>query len=76
VNGRSEVLREHCWRSGGGLWFDRYGRFEGALDTILGDAGLSAAMGRRGRAYVEANYRWPTLVERYRAFAQGVAATS
>lgn len=73
VNGRSEVLREHCWRSGGGLWFDRYGRFEGALDTILGDPGLSAAMGERGRAYVEANYRWPTLVERYRAFAEAVA---
>lgn len=73
VNGRSEVLREHCWRSGGGLWFDRYGQFEGALDLLLGDGELALRMGEQGRAYVEANYRWPTLVERYRAFAEAVA---
>lgn len=73
VNGRSDVLREHCRRSGGGVWFDRYGRFEVALDRLLGDDALASAMGARGRAYVEENYRWPTLVERYRAFAEAVA---
>jgi glycosyltransferase involved in cell wall biosynthesis len=71
VNGRSDVLREHCARSGGGVWFDRYGSFEAALDRIL-DEPLRSAMGERGRAYVEANYRWPVLIERYRGFVGAV----
>ena len=73
VNGRSEVLREHCERSGGGLWFDRYARFEVAVDAVVDQPALAASLGARGRRYVEANYRWPTLVERYRTFAEAVA---
>jgi glycosyltransferase involved in cell wall biosynthesis len=71
VNGRSEVLREHCQRSGGGLWFDRYAAFEAALDRVL-DEPLRSQMGERGRVYVDANYRWPSLVDRYRDFVQAV----
>lgn len=74
VNGRSDVLREHCLRSGGGLWFDKYAVFEAVLDRLLGDEPLRAAMGAAGGEYVEANYHWPSLVERYRRFLEGVAA--
>ena len=73
VNGRCEVTREHCERSGGGLWFDGYASFEVTLDRLLADQALRTALGERGRAYVEANYRWPALISRYRSFLESLA---
>lgn len=72
VNGRSEVLKEHVERSGGGLWFDGYARFEVVLDRLWRDAELRTGMGAAGRAYVDTHYQWPALLERYRAFLEGV----
>jgi glycosyltransferase involved in cell wall biosynthesis len=74
VNGASEVLREHCVRSGGGLWFDGYARFESALDRLVADEALRSRLGAAGRAYVDRHYRWPALIDRYRHFLEGVAA--
>lgn len=74
VNAASDVLREHCERSGGGLWFDGYPAFEAALDRLLADGELRDAMGAAGRRYVDANYRWPIVVDRYQRFATQVAA--
>jgi glycosyltransferase involved in cell wall biosynthesis len=73
VNGASEVLREHAERSGGALCFDGYARFEAALDRLVADDLLRATMGAAGRTYVDRNYRWPALIERYRRFLEGVA---
>jgi glycosyltransferase involved in cell wall biosynthesis len=73
VNGRCAVTREHCERSGGGLWFDGYAQFEAMLDR-LGDADLRAALAERGAAYVDRSYRWPTLVSRYEAFLETCAS--
>ena len=50
VNARCAATREHCERSGGGLWFDGYAAFEAALDRLLGDDDLREAMARRGAA--------------------------
>ncbi len=72
VNGRSDVMRGHCERAGGGLWFDGYATFEAALDRLLADDGLRARLGRRGQAYVEAWYRWPAILDRYERFAATV----
>ena len=72
VNGRCEVTREHCERSGGGLWFDGYATFEVVLDRLLSDDALRARMGRAGKAYVDDHYRWPTLVDRYRRFLESL----
>ena len=72
VNGRSEVLKEHAERSAGGLWFDGYARFEAVLDRLWRDEDLRARMGEAGRRYVDTHYRWPALLERYRAFLDGV----
>ena len=74
VNGGSDVMREHCRRSGGGLWWTSYATFEVGLDRLLRDERLRAALGAAGRAYVEEHYRWPALIERYKAFMEGVAA--
>jgi glycosyltransferase involved in cell wall biosynthesis len=73
VNARCGATREHCERSGGGLWFDDYAHFEAALDRLLGDEALREGLVERGRAYVDANFRWPVLVDRYAGFLEGLA---
>jgi glycosyltransferase involved in cell wall biosynthesis len=67
VHSRCPVTRYHAYHAGGGLVFDGFYEFAGALDTLLGDAGLRAAMGRQGRAYVEAEYAWPAVTARLQA---------
>jgi glycosyltransferase involved in cell wall biosynthesis len=73
VNGRCEPTREHCERSGGGLWFDEYARFEVVVDRIAGDACLRARLGECGKRYVDRTFRWPVLIERYATFLRTVA---
>jgi glycosyltransferase involved in cell wall biosynthesis len=73
VNGRCEATREHCARSGGGLWFSSYPEFEVVLERLTADAALRARLGERGRAYADSRYRWPVLIERYGRFVTAVA---
>jgi glycosyltransferase involved in cell wall biosynthesis len=74
VNGRCAVTREHCERSGGGLWFDDYPQFEAVVDRLVADADLRAELARRGADYVDRNYRWPDLARRYEAFVAACAS--
>ena len=69
VNARCEATREHCERSGGGLWFDSYAQFEAIVHRLTTDTTLRAVLGSRGQAFVDAHYRWPALIERYGRFA-------
>jgi glycosyltransferase involved in cell wall biosynthesis len=72
VNVRCAATVEHCERSGGGLAFDSYPRFEVILDRLVADGHLRRTLGERGRAYVDTHYRWPTIIDRYAAFLTGV----
>ena len=72
VNGRCAATREHCERSGGGLWFESYAEFEAVVDRVVADEQLRRALGDAGRAFVAANFRWPTIIDRYGRFAEGV----
>jgi glycosyltransferase involved in cell wall biosynthesis len=70
---RSAVLEGHVARSGGGLLYDRRpDDFGATLETLLGDDALRKQLGERGRAYVEARYRWPRITEQYLAFLERV----
>jgi glycosyltransferase involved in cell wall biosynthesis len=73
VYGGCAVTRAHARRSGGGLWFDDYGHFEAALDRLMASSALRAELGAAGRRYVEREYSWPTLIDRYRAFLERAA---
>jgi glycosyltransferase involved in cell wall biosynthesis len=73
VNATCDPTREHCERSGGGLWFGSYREFEVILERLCGDAALRARLGGRGHAYVEKYYQWPALISRYARFLTGVA---
>jgi glycosyltransferase involved in cell wall biosynthesis len=72
VNGLCEATTEHAERSGGGLSFVDYVSFEAALDRLVGEPDLRQGLVRRGRAYVEANFRWDGLIERYASFLVSV----
>jgi glycosyltransferase involved in cell wall biosynthesis len=70
VNGACLATREHCERSGGGLWFTHYAEFEVVVDRLQADEGLRAGLAERGRGYVDAHFRWPVIIERYRRFLE------
>jgi glycosyltransferase involved in cell wall biosynthesis len=72
VNARCGATREHCERSGGGMWFGSYREFEAILDRLTADSALRRELGARGRGYVERHYRWPVLIERYARFLEEV----
>jgi glycosyltransferase involved in cell wall biosynthesis len=73
VNGACGPTREHCERSGGGLWFSSYPEFDAVLERLLSDEALRSVLGARGRAYVDGHFRWPVLVRRYDEFVTSVA---
>ena len=75
AQGGSDVLVGQCRRSGGGLPYDGYEEFEACVDAIVGDPQLAAALGARGRAFVEDRYEWTSLLERYEVFLEAVAGT-
>jgi glycosyltransferase involved in cell wall biosynthesis len=65
VNGRCEVLRDQCLRSNGGLWYTSYGEFREGLSMMLREPALRGALGADGRRFVDQNYSWPVIEDRY-----------
>lgn len=76
VHGRCPATTEHARRSGGGLAFTGYATFETIVDRLAGDAPLRTAMAGAGAAYVESNFAWPVLVDRYAGFLEHVGDVS
>ncbi|MDZ4827980.1 MAG: glycosyltransferase family 4 protein [Actinomycetota bacterium] len=65
VQAHCEVLAGHVARSGAGFAYRGYAEFETAVDILLAHPELVAEFGRRGRAYVEREYAWETVMDRY-----------
>jgi glycosyltransferase involved in cell wall biosynthesis len=76
ANARCKVLEGQCRRSNGGLFYEGYSEFEEALDVLLQRPELREAMGRAGRDYFEANYRWPILEEKVERLLERLGADS
>jgi len=64
VNGRCAVLKGQVRRAGGGLYFHDYDEFAAAVDHLLSHPDLARELGRQGLAYVDREYRWPTVIEK------------
>jgi glycosyltransferase involved in cell wall biosynthesis len=75
VNAVCGATREHCEQSGAGMWFGDFAEFESVLTAITTDDALHTTMARNGRRYVEANYRWPVILDRYCAFLHRFVGT-
>jgi glycosyltransferase involved in cell wall biosynthesis len=73
VNARSEVLKQHCLRSGASLFYQDGDEYAEALDLLARDASLRGALGDSGRHYVETEYRWDVVLDRWRALIRAAA---
>lgn len=60
----SDVLTDHCRKSGGGLWFGNYPEFETELTLLLDDHDMANRMGNAGRTYVRNQYSWSAITEK------------
>jgi len=66
VNAASPVLKEHCLRSNAGLFYADGDEYAEAVDLLVRDTSLRSALGANGRRYVDAEYRWDRVLERWR----------
>ncbi len=70
VHAHCAVTRGHVKRARGGLWFETYGEFRGALNWFQRNSQLARRMGQNGRKYVQNNYTWPVVADRFLATMQ------
>ncbi len=67
VNARCKVLEGQVRRADGGLYYRTAREFAEALGFLLTEDSARDALGRQGLAYVEREYRWPTVIARVEA---------
>jgi glycosyltransferase involved in cell wall biosynthesis len=67
VNARCKVLRGQVERANGGLHYGNAVEFIAGLDYLLEHREVAQQLGRQGLAYVDREYRWPTVVGKIEA---------
>ncbi|MDE0607873.1 MAG: glycosyltransferase family 4 protein [Acidimicrobiaceae bacterium] len=65
VNGWCGPTRDHCERSGGGLWYSNFVEFEVSLNRLLDDADLRDNLAEAGHGYVTESFSWAAVRRRY-----------
>ncbi|MBI3931805.1 MAG: glycosyltransferase family 4 protein [Acidobacteria bacterium] len=73
VSARSPVLEDHCIRSNAGLYYGDADEFVEALDLLVREPALRAALGENGRRYVRESYRWEAVLSRYKGLIEAVS---
>ena len=73
VQSRCAVLLGHAQRSGAALPYTGYIEFEAAVDALVNSPELADALGRAGRSYVEREYDWDVVLDRYESVLNRVA---
>lgn len=64
VNGKCPVLRGHCIKSNGALYYNNYFEFEGEVNYILTHKEETKIMCQNAKKYIDDNYRWDDIIER------------
>lgn len=62
VNGYCAVLEGQALRANGALYYRNYDEFARCLTVLLERPDVARALGQQGLAYVEREYRWPTVI--------------
>ena len=65
ANGRCDVLKGQCIRSGAGLYYERYEEFAETLFALESNGPLHRRLGHNGRTYFERHYTWPVIERKY-----------
>lgn len=72
INGRSEVMKDHCKLSGAAWWYNNAGDFCRKLHRLLSDPELCRSMGENGPDYVRKNYDWEVIIPKLRALIESI----
>lgn len=62
VNGHCDVLKGQALRADGALYYRTYDEFSRCIDVLLERPWVAQQLGRQGLAYVDQEYRWPTVM--------------
>lgn len=73
VNEKCAVTKNFVCESSGGLYFKDYADFEGAVHFLLENKDIADAMAKNGKQYVQSNFAWDTIVEKYYNFFKEIA---
>src|SRR5262249_26947460 len=76
VNARCAVLKGQVLRADGGLYYQTQMEFEAALDYLLAHPEAARQPGAQGRAYVDREYRWPTVIAKIEGLFGAIARTN
>ncbi len=64
VNGKCPVLKGHCTKSNGALYYNNYYEFEGCINYYLSHEEIKQDMVQNAKRYVTENYQWDVIVHR------------
>ena len=64
VNEKSAVLREHCIRSNGGLYYNNYIEFREILNYIKNNRKILSDIARNGKKYIQEQYQWKNIIDK------------
>ena len=73
VNAYCKVLKGQVQRADGGLYYRSSREFQEALSWLLANDAERRELGEQGLAYVEREYRWPTVIERVESLLEEVS---
>lgn len=72
VNGKCEVMKDHCRLSGAALWYDNSRDFVNKLHRLLSDEALRAEMRGKGPTYIRQYYDWETIIGKLRRLIEAI----
>ena len=72
VNGQCDVLKGHCTKSNGGLYYRNFFEFEGALNYLFSHPDEYQEMQENAYEYVLEHYDWDVILERFRVIIENV----
>ena len=76
VNGACEVLKSHCQRSNGGLYYKDTKEFCATVDYMIHHQDVCIAMGKNGQKYVNRYYQWDVVIRKLRGLIEDVVKSN
>jgi glycosyltransferase involved in cell wall biosynthesis len=74
ANEACAVVKGHCERSNGGLYYNGFYEFAAGLDVLLLQDELRKSMGLCGERYVLDHYDWPVVIKEYEEFLKELSS--
>jgi glycosyltransferase involved in cell wall biosynthesis len=76
-NGKCDVLKGHCKRSGAGIAYEDYRQFEAAINRVINEIGsdedLCRTIRKNAMEYVRNNYTWDIIMKRFNEVIEACA---